>query len=140
MEGLSSKEATRRLAQYGKNVITRGKKRSVILLFLRQFADVMTLILLGCTGVSIFMGDEMEAFVMVGIVIANSILGFVQEFRTEKTIEALARKLERTRIYIDLKELPGNIVEKQEDLVAEIKSVKYDTEYYKEKYIITYCY
>ncbi len=36
--------------------------------------------------------------------------------------------------YIDLKELPGNIVEKQEDLVAEIKAVKYDTEYYKEKY------
>ncbi len=36
--------------------------------------------------------------------------------------------------YIDLKELPGNIVEKQEDLVAEIKAVKYDAEYYKEKY------
>ena len=90
MEGLSSKEAAGRLAQYGKNVITRGKKRSVILLFLRQFADVMTLILLGCTGVSIFMGDEIEAVVMVGIVLANGILGFIQEFRTEKTIEALA--------------------------------------------------
>ncbi len=36
--------------------------------------------------------------------------------------------------YIDLKELPGNIVEKQEDLVAEIKAVKYDTDFYKEKY------
>lgn len=90
MEGLSSKEATRRLAQYGKNIIKRGKKRPVILLFLKQFADVMTLILLACTGVSIFMGDEIEAIVMVGIVLANGILGFVQEFRTEKTIEALA--------------------------------------------------
>ncbi len=90
MDGLSSQEAARRLAQYGKNTITRRKKRSPILLFFRQFADIMTLILVACTGVSIFMGDEIEAFVMMGIVVANAILGFVQEFRTEKTIEALA--------------------------------------------------
>ncbi len=90
MDGLSSQEAARRFAKYGKNTITRSKKRSPILLFFRQFADIMTLILMACTGVSVFMGDEIEAFVMIGIVVANAILGFVQEFRTEKTIEALA--------------------------------------------------
>lgn len=90
MEGLSSKEAARRLGQYGKNVLERGKKRPAILLFFRQFADIMTLILIACSGVSAFMGDEIEAIVMIGIVVANAFLGFIQEFRTEKTIEALA--------------------------------------------------
>lgn len=90
MDGLSSQEAGRRLMKYGKNTITRRRKRSPILLFFQQFADVMTIILIACTGVSVFMGDEIEAFVMIGIVVANAILGFVQEFRTEKTIEALA--------------------------------------------------
>ncbi len=89
MEGLSSKEAARRLGQYGKNVLERGKKRPAILLFFQQFADVMTLILIGCSVVSAFMGDKIEAIVMIGIVVANAFLGFIQEFRTEKTIEAL---------------------------------------------------
>ena len=89
MEGLSSKEAARRLGQYGKNVLERGKKCPGIFLFFRQFADIMTLILIGCSVVSAFMGDRIEAIVMIGIVIANAFLGFIQEFRTEKTIEAL---------------------------------------------------
>ena len=89
MEGLTTKEAERRLIKYGKNVLEQHKKKSPIMLFLGQFKEVMTLILLACTGISAFMQDWVEAIVMVGIVVVNAIMGFVQEFRTEKTIEAL---------------------------------------------------
>ena len=89
MEGLTAKEAEKRLAKYGKNVLEQRKKKSPVMLFLGQFKDVMTIVLFVCTGISAFMQDWVEAIVMVGIVIINAALGFVQEFRTEKTIEAL---------------------------------------------------
>ena len=89
MEGLTAKEAEKRLAKYGKNVLEQRKKKSPVMLFLGQFKDVMTIVLFACTGISAFMQDWVEAIVMVGIVIINAALGFVQEFRTEKTIEAL---------------------------------------------------
>lgn len=89
MEGLTTKDAEQRLARYGKNELKQHKKKSPVVLFLSQFKDVMTLVLLACTGISAFMQDWIEAVVMVGIVIANAVMGFVQEFRTEKTIEAL---------------------------------------------------
>lgn len=89
MDGLTTKEAEQRLIKYGKNVLEQHKKKSPIMLFLGQFKEVMTLILLACTGISAFMQDWVEAIVMVGIVVVNAIMGFVQEYRTEKTIEAL---------------------------------------------------
>ncbi len=87
--GLTVAEAEKRLAKYGFNVLTKKKKKSPISLFLCQFKDVMTLVLLACTCISFFMQDRIEAIIMAGIVIINGILGFVQEFRTEKTIEML---------------------------------------------------
>ncbi len=87
--GLTSAEAQNRLLKYGKNTLDNHKKKSKILLFLGQFTDVMTIILLACTVLSAFMGDWIEAVVMIGIVVINAFLGFIQEFRTERTIEAL---------------------------------------------------
>lgn len=89
MDGLTKKEAEQRLTKYGKNILRQQKKKSPIILFLGQFKDVMTMILFVCTGISAFMQDWIEAVVMMGIIILNAIMGFVQEFRTEKTIEAL---------------------------------------------------
>lgn len=87
--GLTAAEAERRLAKYGRNTLEQHKKKSPIVLFFSQFKDIMTIILLACTGISAFMQDWTEAIVMVGIVVVNAFLGFIQEFRTEKTIEAL---------------------------------------------------
>ncbi len=89
VQGLTEAEAARRLAHYGKNTLIKHKKKPAILLFLGQFTDLMIIILIICTAISAFMGDLIEAFVMIGIVVVNAFLGFIQEFRTEKTLEAL---------------------------------------------------
>lgn len=117
--GLSSAEAERRLASYGRNILVKHKKKSPLLLLLCQFKDIMTIILIVCTGISAFMGDWVEAAVMIGIVVLNAFLGFIQEYRTEKTIEALrsmtalkARVL-RNGKQIDIKAeniVPGDVV------------------------------
>lgn len=87
--GLSDKEARKKLLEHGPNTLSEKKKISVFRLFFQQFRDFMVLILLASTAVSAFMGDMLEAFTIIAIVILNAILGFVQEFRTEKTMEAL---------------------------------------------------
>lgn len=87
--GITTQEAEKLLIKYGKNIFMQKKKKSPIELFLGQFKDVMTIVLIACTSISAFMQDWIEAAVMVGIVIVNAILGFVQEYRTEKTLEAL---------------------------------------------------
>lgn len=87
--GLSSRVAQKRLMENGKNVLESKKKKSSLALFFAQYKDIMTVILLVCTAVSLFMGEYVEAIAIAIIVFMNGILGFIQEFKTEKTLEAL---------------------------------------------------
>ncbi|MFZ2537347.1 MAG: HAD-IC family P-type ATPase, partial [Oscillospiraceae bacterium] len=87
--GLSSKEARERLLRNGKNELKSKKRVSPVNIFFSQYKDIMTIILLVCTAVSIFMGEYVEAIAIAIIVLMNGLLGFIQEFRTEKTLEAL---------------------------------------------------
>ncbi|NSW90029.1 MAG: cation-translocating P-type ATPase [Firmicutes bacterium] len=87
--GLSEKEAQSRLNKYGPNTILEKKKVSAFKILLEQFTDFMVLILLAATAISAFMGEMMEAVTIVAIVIVNALLGFIQEYRTERTLEAL---------------------------------------------------
>ena len=87
--GLSELEAVKRLKQNGENKLENTKKQSAVILFFSQFKDVMVLILLAATAVSAFMGEIYDALTMIAIVLLDAILGFVQEYKTEKTLEAL---------------------------------------------------
>ena len=87
--GLSEKEAKKRLEKYGPNTLSEKKKISALKILLEQFGDFMVLILIACTLISAFMGEITEAITIIAIVIINSVLGFIQEYRTEKTMEAL---------------------------------------------------
>jgi len=87
--GLSEKEAKRRLREYGPNTIAEKKKVSALKILISQFTDFMILILLASTAISMFMGEITEAVTIIAIVVVNAILGFVQEYRTERTMEAL---------------------------------------------------
>lgn len=87
--GLSEKEAKRKFEKYGPNTLAEKKRISALKILLEQFSDFMVLILIACTLISAFMGEITEAITIVAIVIINSVLGFIQEYRTEKTMEAL---------------------------------------------------
>ena len=89
IKGLQEKEAKRRLFEYGENTLAAGKKINMLKIFGGQFKDLMIIILLASTFISVLMGETVEAISIVVIVLLNAILGFVQEYRTEKTLETL---------------------------------------------------
>lgn len=89
--GLSNKEAAERLARYGKNELEAQTKKSFISKLIAQFADFLIVILLIAAGISAFVGEREDAFVILAIVIINAILGIYQEGKAEKSVEALQK-------------------------------------------------
>ena len=89
--GLPSAEIEGRQKQFGKNELIEKKRISVLILLLRQFKDVMVLILLLAAVISLAVGDLKDAIVILIIVLLNAIIGFVQEYRAEKALEALKK-------------------------------------------------
>ena len=89
MFGLSSAEAERRRIASGSNTLAEAPRPHPIRLFLGQFRDVMVMILLIATGVSAILGAYADALTIAVIVLLNAVLGFIQEYRTEKTLLAL---------------------------------------------------
>lgn len=87
--GLSKKEAERRLSQYGLNKLAEREGVSPLKLLLAQFQDFMVLVLLAATLISGLMGEYVDAIAIIAIVFINAILGFVQEYRAEKSLAAL---------------------------------------------------
>ena len=89
IRGLTSSEAQKGLEKYGPNEIMQKKKISPIKIFLAQFNDFMVWVLIGATIISGFMGDIADAVTISIIVVINAFLGFIQEFKTEKSLDAL---------------------------------------------------
>ena len=87
--GLTTKEAEKRMKSFGLNELKHKSKASPFKIFLSQFNDFMVWVLIGATIISGFMGDTADAITILIIVIVNALLGFFQEFRTEKSLEAL---------------------------------------------------
>jgi len=87
--GLSEREAKSRLVQYGHNEIKQEKRQSTFVLFARQFASPLILILLAATGISLFIGETIDAIVIIAIVVLATLVGFIQELRSERAIEFL---------------------------------------------------
>ncbi len=96
-EGLSTKEAAKRLAQYGKNEFTQKKKKGFLGRFFEQFEDFMILVLIAAALISFaasaFEGntDFTDPVIILAIVVLNAILGVVQEEKAEKSLEALKK-------------------------------------------------
>jgi Ca2+-transporting ATPase len=89
--GLSSGAAASRLEQYGRNQLQEAAKRSPWSIFLDQFKDFIIWILIAAAVVSGFLQEVVDALAIVTIVILNAILGFVQEYRAEKSLAALKK-------------------------------------------------
>lgn len=88
-KGLSAKNAKQRLEQVGENILEEKQKISPWVILLGQFKDFMVLVLLAATLISGLLGEYMDALTIIAIVIINGILGFVQEYRAEKSLGAL---------------------------------------------------
>jgi len=89
--GLSDTDAAERLARHGRNQLREKKGRSPLGQFVDQFKDFIIWVLIGAAVVSGFLGEWVDALAIIAIVILNSIMGFVQEYRAEKSLAALKR-------------------------------------------------
>jgi len=98
--GLSQEEAQKRLAEYGLNELQKEKRASSIKMFLEQFTDILIVILLIATALSLAIGEIIDAIVIIAIVLATAILGFVEEFRSEKAVEALKKMTAPTAVVL----------------------------------------
>ncbi len=117
--GLSNTEIESRQKKYGKNELKQKKRKSVFGLVLNQFKDVMILILILAAAISLVVGESTDAIVILIIVLLNALIGFVQEYRAEKAMEALKKmsalhatlRRENKMIQVLATELvPGDIV------------------------------
>ncbi|WP_106768192.1 calcium-translocating P-type ATPase, SERCA-type [Paenibacillus faecalis] len=88
-QGLTEEEAGERRKTSGLNELSEGKKISPFTLLLNQFKDFMVLVLLGATLVSGLLGEYLDAVTIIAIILINGLLGFVQEFRAERSLRAL---------------------------------------------------
>jgi Ca2+-transporting ATPase len=89
IDGLDMLEADSRLLQYGQNIVQKGKRRSAFVRFLLQFHNPLIYILLISGIVALALGEGVDATVIFGVVLANSVIGYIQEGKAENAIAAL---------------------------------------------------
>ena len=118
-EGLTDREANERLAVYGFNKIKAEKRISRAAIFTKQLKEPLIIILLVATTISAFVGELADAVIIIAIVGLSTVVGFIQEFKSEKAIEALKKMTAATcrvirnneESIIDVAELvPGDII------------------------------
>ena len=117
---MSEAEVISRREQFGSNNLAAKKKKSPFVLFLLQFKDFMILILIAAALISGIIGDLTDTIIILIIVVLNAVIGFVQEYKAEKAIDAL-KKMEASTakvirsgqtIALPIAEIvPGDIVE-----------------------------
>lgn len=113
-KGLDLKEAEARLNSQGPNALPRQKKASALLILTEQFNNLIIWILIAAAVIAGFLGEWIDAYAIIAIVILNGILGFVQEYRSIRSMEALVKLTKSTSKVVrngELKSLPSeNIV------------------------------
>ncbi|WP_200762994.1 HAD-IC family P-type ATPase [Nitrosophilus alvini] len=92
-KGLSEDEARKRFKIYGPNQLKTARKERWYKILLRQFSDILIIILLIAAAIAYAIGETSDTWTILLIVLLNGILGFVQEYRAEKAIEALQKML-----------------------------------------------
>ena len=87
--GLSGEEAASRLEQYGLNQLEEEKKKSLLMVFLEQFKDLMVAILCVAAAVSFLSGEGESTLVIFAVLILNALLGTIQYTKAEKSLASL---------------------------------------------------
>ena len=100
IDGIKNEDVKKRIEKYGYNEIIEQKKKSPFVLFLEQFKSFIVLILIAATIISLFLKEIVDAVVIIIILIFNAVFGFIQEYKAEKSIEALKKLTSLTAIVI----------------------------------------
>ena len=118
-DGLVGEEVLARLAKYGRNTLPEPPKRSSLRRFLDQFNNLLILILVVASGVTLLLGHTLDSAVIAGVVIINALVGYIQEGKAEAALAAIRTMLSpraRVRRDGDIHEVdasdivPGDIV------------------------------
>ncbi|WP_407393174.1 cation-translocating P-type ATPase [Methanobrevibacter sp.] len=89
LDGLNSNEVQKRQIEYGLNEIDEKKPTPLIILFLSQFVDILIALLIIAAIAALAIGDIIDAGVIILAVLLNTIIGFIQEYRSRKAVESL---------------------------------------------------
>lgn len=110
--GLDKEQVQKRLEEFGPNKLKEKKGYSIFSLIISQFTDLLVIILLIAGFFSFIVGEHIDAIAIFSIVVVNGLLGFFQEFKAEKSMEAL-KKMEtlEARVWRDNKEISVNAEE-----------------------------
>lgn len=95
-KGLTEEEVKSRIEKYGYNELSQEKKTSLFIIFINQFKNILIIILLIAIGLSAMLGEVVDAIIIGVIVVFCAVLGFVQEYRAERALEALKKMLSPT--------------------------------------------
>ncbi len=90
VEGISPEEADKRYQEHGANRLTPPRKRSPLVRFFLQFHNVLIYVLMGAGFVTAFLQHWVDTGVIFGVVVVNSLIGFIQEGKAEKALEAIS--------------------------------------------------
>lgn len=124
--GLSEKEAAKRLEAEGYNEIAEGKRDGVIKVFFSQFADLLVFILVICAVLSMLTKSVESAVVILCVIVLNAVIGTVEHFKAEKSLAALkAMSAPWARVFRDgsVKEIPAREVVRGDILLLEAGNV-----------------
>ena len=135
LAGLSDDEAKQRLQTFGANRLPEPSQRSLLLRFLSHFNNILIYVLIGAAGITALLGHVVDTSVIIAVVIINALIGFYQEGKAEKAMEAIRHMLalrasvirEGKRQIIGGEELvPGDIVllEAGDKLPADLRLLK----------------
>lgn len=89
IKGLNEREALDRLKKYGLNELIKKKRKHPTMIFADQFKNLMTVVLIVAAVISWFLGEKADSLTILAIIVLNSFLGFIQEYKAERSIEAL---------------------------------------------------
>lgn len=133
--GLSQAEASERLTLHGPNILKQQLHDSYFLTYLRQFKDLMILLLLGSSAVVYYVGDAQTGTALLGLALLNTLIGFIQEFKAERIMESLEHlvvaqaKVLRDNKIIEIaanEVVPGDIIyiEEGDNIVADARLIE----------------
>jgi len=93
VNGLSQQDALQRLQKHGPNRLKPAVKKGPLARFLAQFHNVLIYVLLGASGITALLGHWVDSGVIIGVVVVNAIIGFIQEGKAEKALDAIRNML-----------------------------------------------